>query len=385
MWERSPDLDFLISTSGDASHIYNSAFRIHNFNNMPLGFETIVFKDHKLKILDQSLLPSRVLYHDLATPEQVADAIRTLKVRGAPLIGVTAAYGIALAAINSTSKDYKSLKKELKPIFNLLKNTRPTAYNLFYALKRMEKVLDNCRDRPSGLSKNLLEEAEKMREEDIELCNRIGENGVKILSVISRGLINQTLTLHILTHCNAGALATCGIGTALAPIYKAKETGIDVSVFVPETRPWLQGARLTTWELQKAGIPCTLIVDSARGYILQNKMVDLCLVGADRIAKNGDVANKIGTYALAVLAKENSIPFYVVAPSTTFDTQIESGSEIIIEQRAEDEVREFQGMKSAPPDIPVFNPVFDITPARYITGYITEDLKIERSKNRKIK
>lgn len=338
---------------------------------MPLGFETIVFKDHKLKILDQSLLPSRVLYHDLATPEQVADAIRTLKVRGAPLIGVTAAYGIALAAINSTSKDYKSLKKELKPIFNLLKNTRPTAYNLFYALKRMEKV---CMDRSNGLSLRLLKEAEKIREEDIELCNRIGENGVKILSVISQQLTvnSQPSTLHVLTHCNAGALATCGIGTALAPIYKAKEIGIDVSVFVPETRPWLQGARLTTWELQKSGVPCTLIVDSVRGYILYKKGVDVCLVGADRIAKNGDVANKIGTYTLAVLAKENSIPFYVVAPSTTFDTQIETGSEIIIEQRAEDEVREFQGMKSAPPDIPVFNPVFDITPAKYITGYITE-------------
>lgn len=328
---------------------------------MRVSFQTITFKGGKVRILDQTLLPFQIVYRDLQTVQEVAEAIKNLRVRGAPLIGVTAAYGIALCAKNSKTKDYHTFKKEIESAVSLIRGTRPTAHNLFYALKRMEKIIER-HESVESLKNNLLVEAEKMRKEDELLCEKIGENGFE--------LIKDKKT--ILTHCNAGALATCGIGTALAPIYKAKERGINISVFVPETRPWLQGARLTAWELKQHWIPVTLIVDSARGYVLYKKMVNCCIVGADRIAKNGDVANKIGTYPLAVVAKENNIPFYVAAPSNTFDDNIESGEQINIEQRQENEVSEIQGIKITSDGISVFNPVFDITPAKYITGYITE-------------
>jgi methylthioribose-1-phosphate isomerase len=237
-----------------------------------------------------------------------------------------------------------------------LENTRPTAYNLFYSLNRVKKVLAKTTDLQA-----FIEEADKLRDEDEETCFKIGKYGV--------GLIPQNA--KCMTHCNAGALATAGIGTALAPIYLARDK--ISNVFVPETRPVLQGARLTAWELTHNNIPATLICDSARGYLLKKGMVDLCIVGADRITKNGDTANKIGTYALAVLAKTNNVPFYVAAPYGTIDTSISSGDEICIELRGEDEVKKIKGIEIAPKEIKAFNPAFDVTPAEYITAFITEN------------
>ena len=241
----------------------------------------------------------------------------------------------------------------------LLANTRKTAYNTFATIKRIKRIVEKIDDLPL-LQSLILEEAHKIMQEDELLCQKIGENGISLIPD----------SASCITHCNAGALATCGIGTALAPIYLAKER--IKMVYAAETRPVLQGARLTTWELTQSGIPVTLICDSVKGVILRDKKVDFCIVGADRIAKNGDTANKIGTYTLAVLAKVHNIPFYVAAPYTTFDPTIESGDQIPIELRSADEVRKIGNKKIAPEGIEVFNPAFDITPNEYITAFITE-------------
>ena len=337
-----------------------------------LGFSTISWKAGRrgatsTRILDQTLLPTKILYQDIQTPLAMADAIRSLKVRGAPLIGVAAAYGVALAAYNSRAKKYEDFRKDVKEAISVLKNTRPTGYNLFSTLARIEKILQTQEVRPQTdpkkLSSLILKEAHSIKKEDKEICQRIGENG---LSLIPHGA-------NILTHCNAGALATAGIGTALAPVYLAKLKGKNPKVFVPETRPMLQGARLTAWELLQAGIRVTLICDSARGILIKDKKIDLCVVGADRIAMNGDFANKIGTYTLAVLAKTSGIPFYVAAPLSTFDPTISSGAQIPIEERNPDEVRKVGDFQIAPRNVEVFNPAFDVTPHEYVTGFITEN------------
>ena len=328
---------------------------------MLLNFKTIFWENGKVKILDQTALPAKVVYQAITTTEEMTQAIKTMKVRGAPLIGVAAAYGVVLSATLPKDVSYDEFKKEVKRGIAIIANTRPTAYNLFAALDRMRKILESEND-PNVAKLKLIEEAEQIRKEDERICQKIGENGESLLPDNSK----------VLTHCNAGALATAGIGTALAPIYLAKEKGKYIEVFTSETRPLLQGARLTAWELTANKIPVTLICDSAVGVVLRNKRVDLCIVGADRIASNGDTANKIGTYSMAVLAKENGIPLYVAAPSTTFDRNIESGADIPIEERSEYEITKLSYGSIAPQGIRCFNPAFDVTPAKYITAFITD-------------
>lgn len=329
---------------------------------MKLGFYTIKWADNKVKILDQTLLPTEVVYKDIGTPEAMAEAIKSLRVRGAPLIGVSAAYGVALGAYRSNAQDYPEFRKDVFKAIEIIHHTRPTAYNLFAALERMKEAMKKETAVP-GLKDQLLQEAHNIKKEDEKLCTSIGYNGVTLISQDAR----------IMTQCNAGALATAGIGTALAPVYLAQEQGKNPHIFVPETRPVLQGARLTAWELTQARVRVTLICDSARGMVFRQKPpIDLCIVGADRIARNGDTANKIGTYSLAVLAKTHNIPFYIAAPTTTFDPKIESGNQIPIEERHPDEIRKVGSCQIAPPETPVFNPAFDVTPHEYITAFITE-------------
>jgi methylthioribose-1-phosphate isomerase len=297
-------------------------------------------------------LPQEEVYVEIRTAEEMFKAIKNMTIRGAPAIGVAAAYGIALAAINS--KNRKSLEKKIE----LIESARPTAYNLFYAVKRMKKLIEGETIDTSAF----IREAIKIHEEDKRLTELLGENGSKLIKNNS----------SYMTICNAGALATGGIGTALAVFYKAKEAGKNITVFVPETRPFLQGARLTAWELKKNGIKPVLIVDSAASHIMKTEKISGVFTGADRIAGNGDAANKIGTYSLALSAKENEVPFYIVAPGTTFDLTLKSGKQIPIEERADDEVTEFMGQRTAPGDINVKNPAFDVTPNKFISGIITE-------------
>ncbi|OYD17478.1 S-methyl-5-thioribose-1-phosphate isomerase [candidate division WOR-3 bacterium JGI_Cruoil_03_44_89] len=327
-----------------------------------MNFKTISFDGETVRVLDQTLLPFKEVYRKLSLPEEMADAIRRLVVRGAPLIGVSAAYGVVLSALAHRKDDMIKFKRAMLEDIKLLADTRPTAVNLFYALGRMENVLHSDVTTVRELVHLLTEEAERIHREDMQMCCGIGNYGEPLIP--DGGII--------MTQCNAGALATSGMGTALAPVYRAREGGKDVTVYVPETRPLLQGARLTAWELSKNGIPVTIICDSARGWVLKSKKVDLCIVGADRIAKNGDTANKIGTYSLAVLAKRNGVPFWVAAPKSTFDEGIETGRDIPIEERDGDEVRGIADKRVAP-DERVFNPAFDVTEASLITGFITDE------------
>jgi methylthioribose-1-phosphate isomerase len=314
--------------------------------------KSIQWCENHVKIIDQTRLPQELVYLDLNTVQEMAEAIRTLRVRGAPLIGVAAAYGVVLAS-------YRGDK--IEEALKILEDSRPTAVNLFKALERMRRISQNSRT--EDLKLRLLEEAIAIQREDEELCRRIGENG--------QVLIKEKMNL--LTHCNAGALATAGWGTALGIIYAAKSKGKSIKVYVDETRPLLQGARLTTWELVQNKIPAILLSDGAAGSLLKNGNVDAIIVGADRIALNGDAANKIGTYPLSLLAREHNIPFYVAAPTTTFDPALKSGNEIPIEERSGDEVKEILGHRIAPEEIEVFNPAFDITPASHITAIVTDE------------
>ncbi|NLB89084.1 MAG: S-methyl-5-thioribose-1-phosphate isomerase [Syntrophomonadaceae bacterium] len=324
--------------------------------------KNIYFEEDYIVILDQSQLPEKVVYEKLHDPYQVAEAIKKLKVRGAPLIGVTAAFGLALAI-----EKYRGSKEELadyfKEVKDLLAATRPTAVNLFWALERMERVfLGNIdKDLPT-VAKILKNEALDMFDEDIATNQAIGDFGQELISKPSR----------VMTICNAGALATCGYGTALGVIRSAAQQNKIKGVWACETRPVLQGARLTVWELSQDNIPVTLITDNMAGYVMSRKEVDLIVVGADRIAANGDTANKIGTYSLAVLAKHHQIPFYVAAPISTIDFSIASGLEIPIEERNADEVRQVMGSVLTVPNVDVFNPAFDVTPHELIHGIITE-------------
>ncbi len=316
--------------------------------------KSIRWEDGKLFLLDQSLLPDREEYLVCETIEEVAKAIKEMKVRGAPAIGVAAAFGLALVAKRTPSF------KKIKEAADLLSSTRPTAVNLFWAIKRMLKKAEGKEGK--DLSEALENEAVRIFQEDIEVNRKIGEFGA---SLLESGDV-------ILTHCNAGALATAGYGTALGVIRSAIAQGKEIKVFATETRPLLQGARLTVWELKKERIPHCLITDLSAGYFMKKGEIKKVIVGADRIALNGDVANKIGTYSLAVLAKENGIPFYVAAPASTFDFSLESGNDIPIEERDPEEVRTLKGVSVTLPDTPVRNAAFDVTPASYITLYITE-------------
>lgn len=328
-----------------------------------MKFKTLEWKNNSLILLDQALLPARVKYQRYSDYRQVAKAIKELKVRGAPVIGIAAAYGVALGMSGFRGQDKSKYFRQLDKVIGLLKSTRPTAANLFWALERMKKAaLVNPNLSLSELNKLLVQEAGRIHQEDIQMCKQIGENGARLLP--------QVCT--VLTHCNAGALATGGIGTALGIIYTAKKQGKKIKVYADETRPVMQGARLTTWELMQEGIDCTLICDVVAGSLFKEKKIDCVIVGGDRIARNYDVANKIGTYPLAVLAKEHKIPFYVAAPSSSFDPELEDGSQIRIEERSPKEVTDWMGKPTAPPKVKVYSPAFDITPAEYITVIISE-------------
>jgi methylthioribose-1-phosphate isomerase len=314
--------------------------------------ETIKWCGDFARLIDQRKLPQEEVYVEIRTALDMCNAIKNMTIRGAPAIGVAAAYGIALAALNCKNKE--SLEKKI----DLIESARPTAQNLFYAVRRMRKLLKG----EDVVAPLFVEEALKIHEEDKKLTMLLGENGSKLIKDNS----------SYMTICNAGALATGGIGTALAVFYKAREEGKEITVFVPETRPFLQGARLTAWELKKNGIKSILIVDSAASHILKTENISGIFTGADRIAKNGDTANKIGTYSLSLSAKENDVPFFVVAPSTTFDLELKDGKDIPIEERAKEEVTEFMGLPTAPINTDVKNPAFDVTPHRFISGIVTE-------------
>ncbi len=318
-------------------------------------------------LLDQSLLPQQVVTLRLTHEEQVATAIATLKVRGAPAIGVTAAFGMALALSRLLQEQGASVTIEharihLQSVGHLLRSTRPTAVNLAWAVERMLRCASLDTQNVQDMYQHIRNEALLIAAEDAAACTQMGLYGA---SLIADGDV-------LLTHCNAGALATAGSGTALAPIYAAHKAGKHVHVFVDETRPVLQGARLTAWELQQEGVPLTLITDSMAGHFMHHGGIKAIFVGADRIAANGDVANKIGTYSVAVLARAHAIPFYVVAPCSTVDLSLASGETIPIEQRNAEEVTTIRGTVIAPAGVSVANPAFDVTPHEYITAIITE-------------
>jgi methylthioribose-1-phosphate isomerase len=328
-----------------------------------LNFKTLEWVEDHLKILDQTRLPEEVVYSDCRSLAEVAAAIKALKVRGAPAIGVAAGFGVVVGMCEAKPGSPKEYKERLDEVISVLSSTRPTAVNLFWALERMRKAAEKYPDEdPARMNQLLLKEALTIHEEDKLMCEKIGEFGATLLKD------GDT----VLTHCNAGALATGGIGTALGIIYTATWQGKRISVYADETRPVLQGARLTLWELQQQGIDVTLICDNTAATVMKNKKIDCVIVGADRVASNGDVANKIGTYNVAILARHHNIPFYVAAPSSSFDPGISDGSKIVIEERAPDEVTDCFGKRTAPSDAKVFSPAFDVTPAKLVTSYITE-------------
>jgi methylthioribose-1-phosphate isomerase len=325
--------------------------------------QTLEWTDEGVRFIDQTKLPLEETYVVCKTYEQVADTIRNMIVRGAPAIGVAAAMGIALGVKDSKAETVGELKEELDRISETLRQTRPTAVNLFWAIRRMQAKFDRLRIRPlPQIKRSLIEEAQRMHAEDIAANEAMGRYGATLMPA-SGG---------VLTHCNAGALATCGYGTALGVIRAAVEEGKKIHVYADETRPFLQGSRLTAWELMKDGIPTTVISDNMAGSMMHQGKIDAVVVGADRIAANGDVANKIGTYSVAVLAKENGIPFYVAAPFSTIDLEIRDGSKIPIEQRNPNEVTHIAGKAIAPEGVQVENPAFDVTPAKYVTAIVTE-------------
>lgn len=325
-------------------------------------FKTLEWTENGVVMIDQRKLPGEELYPVFKTYQEVAQAIRDMVVRGAPAIGVAAAMGVALGAKQIQTDSAQEFEQQFGEICGTLASTRPTAVNLFWAIERMKRVFrQHIETGDLQKVKQALEaEAVQMHAEDIALNRRMGSFGA--------GLLGE----RVLTHCNAGALATAGYGTALGVIRAAVEQGKKIHVFADETRPFLQGARLTAWELQKDNIPVTLITDNMAGYFMQQGKIDCVVVGADRIAANGDVANKIGTYSVAVLAKENHIPFYVAAPISTLDLSLPSGQHIPIEQRSSREVTHIQQSAIAPEGVRVANPAFDVTPNRYVTAIITE-------------
>mgnify|MGYP004702021645 CR=1 FL=1 len=325
--------------------------------------EALYWDNGKLYLLDQLLLPHEKLYIECNTYKDVARAIIGMNVRGAPAIGVSAAYGIVLGSYEYDDSDIVNFVEHMENVANDLRITRPTAVNLFWAIERMMRVLKNTNTGSiEFLRHNLLEEAHLLAKEDVEINRNIGKWGQQLLN---DGDV-------VLTHCNAGALATAGYGTALGILRAAHEEGKRLSVYAGETRPYLQGARLTAWELMESGIDVTLITDSMAGHFLRSGRIKAVIVGADRVAANGDVANKIGTYGLAVLSKENNVPFYVASPLSTLDFTLETGDEIVIEERDENEVTYIAGKRIAPLGVKVANPAFDVTPNKYVTAIVTE-------------
>jgi methylthioribose-1-phosphate isomerase len=325
--------------------------------------QTLEWTDQGVRFIDQTKLPTEEVYVMCTTHERVADVIRTMVVRGAPAIGVSAGMGIALGVKNSKAETVADLKREFDLICDLIGKTRPTAVNLFWAIRRMQEKFERLRVRPiAQIKQEIIEESKRMHAEDIAANRAMGRHGATLMP--SEG--------GVLTHCNAGALATAGYGTALGVIRAAIEHGKKIHVYADETRPFLQGSRLTAWELMKDGIPTTVISDNMAGAMMKQGKIGAIVVGADRIAANGDVANKIGTYTVAVLAKENGIPFYVAAPISTVDLACPDGSQIPIEQRNAREVTHIAGKQMVPNGVSVENPAFDVTPAKYVTAIITE-------------
>ena len=334
--------------------------------------------DGFLELVDQRRLPAEFVKLQCREIEQVYDAIKTLAVRGAPAIGVAAAYGLVLGLQKTGGEDLGAGQACLEKSCQYLASSRPTAVNLFWALERVKQKAQSLQgDKAAGLNqllKAVLAEADAICREDVEMCQRIGENGEKFI----------TDGAGILTHCNAGALATAGQGTALSVMFEAHKKGRKFKVYTDETRPLLQGARLTAWELKQAGIDVTVICDNMAGWLMKQKKINAVITGADRIAANGDAANKIGTYSLSVLAREHSVPFYIAAPSSTFDLSIKSGAQIPIEQRDESELRFFGDRQITPDGIDIYNPAFDVTEAKDINAIITERGVIEKPTAKKI-
>lgn len=325
--------------------------------------ETINWKNGKARYIDQTLLPHEVKFVDCEDIKTLWHAIKTLKVRGAPAIGIAGSLGVVLGTKDSKAESFKEFFAELEAVVKYLASSRPTAVNLFWALDRMKHTAKTNRSKPvAKIKKILLEEALKIIDEDKESCRRMARYGAT--------LVKSGDT--ILTHCNAGGLATADYGTALGALFEAKRQGKRVKAYVDETRPLLQGSRLTAWELMREGIDTTLICDNMAAHLMARGRIDKIFVGADRIAANGDTANKIGTYGLAVLAHHHKVPFYVVAPLSTFDFSLKTGFDIPIEERDGDEVRTVLGKHVAPRDVKVYNPAFDVTPNRFITAIVTE-------------
>ena len=323
---------------------------------------TVAWLPEGIQILDQSLLPGEERYVTLGSVAEVADAIRTLRVRGAPLIGVVGAMGVALAATTSDDASPAVVRRRVEQAARELVATRPTAVNLRWAVDRMVAVTGRTMPDARRLVDALVAESRAIHAEDRAMCEAIGQHGLPLLPDGAT----------VLTHCNAGSLATSGIGTALAAVYKAHEAGRRLHVIAAETRPVLQGSRLTAWELMRAGVPCTLITDNMVASRLREGGITCVIVGADRIAANGDTANKIGTYGVALVAKAHGVPFYVAAPQSTFDLETATGAGIPIEERSASEVTAVQGQATAPAGVKTWNPAFDVTPASLITGFITD-------------
>ena len=325
--------------------------------------KTVEWTDSGVRFIDQTKLPTEETYVIAKSYQEVADMITTMVVRGAPAIGVAAAMGVAIGVLKSSARDVASLRRDLDQICDVIGKTRPTAVNLFWAIHRMREKFDSVAQLPvPQIQQSLVEESKRVLLEDIASNQAMGRHGAVLMPASG----------NVLTHCNAGALATGGYGTALGVIRAAIEGGKKLHVFADETRPFLQGARLTAWELMKDGIPTTVIPDSSAGSMMRAGKIGAIVVGADRIAANGDVANKIGTYQVAVLAKENNVPFYVAAPFSTVDLQTPDGSRIPIEQRSASEVTHFAGKQITPDGVGIANPAFDVTPAKYVVAIITE-------------
>ena len=328
-----------------------------------MKIETLRWFNNRLEMIDQRILPAAFEYLGYYTAASVAEGIRSMVVRGAPAIGVAAAYGVALEALRQAQGERAEFSSSMEEGFTVLAASRPTAVNLFWALQRMRRVWEGVADQsPQDIAQRLLDEAHEIHAEDIRINKAMGAHGAALLLDGAR----------VLTHCNAGALATAGWGTALGVFRSAVEAGKKISVIADETRPFLQGARLTAWEMVQENIPVTLITDNMAGYMMAQGEVDAVVVGTDRVAANGDVANKIGTYMVAVLARRHNIPFYVACPLSTIDLNIASGKDIPIEERSVDEVKGFRDTHWAAEGVKIRNPSFDVTPAELVTGLITE-------------
>ncbi|MBN2730933.1 MAG: S-methyl-5-thioribose-1-phosphate isomerase [Balneolaceae bacterium] len=337
-------------------------------DDTPTAIQSIEWRGDHVRIIDQTYLPKRKVYSDIRDMGRMWEAIKKLRIRGAPAIGIAAGYGFYMGIKELPESSFQSFWVEVQRVEEYLQSARPTAVNLEWVINRIKTTMQAHKDKPISKIKEIaLETARTIHDEDKRICKKIGENGVKLVKKNS----------NILTHCNTGSLATGQYGTALSVIFHAHKAGKKVSVWVTETRPLMQGARLTAWELKQAEIPMHLITDSAAGLLMQRGEVDMVIVGADRVAPNGDTANKIGTYPLAVVAKENDIPFYVAIPLSTIDNNIDHGDDIEIEEREGEEITSFNGSQIAPKKTEAYNPAYDITPNKYITGFVTEKGIIE--------